>query len=330
MFGNWINVWDLQRVMRNASPGRLWRVLGHAARRGTARTVGAYTETVRHPDQWWDVPAVQRRWNELITGDAELGFRHWVAREYLAPRGGSLVGLSVACGTGHRELLWARTGQFTVLHGYDLTPASIAQANAAAHAAGLDGCLTFRVGDVRTLELAAADRYDVIFGEHALHHLSPLREILADLDRNLKPDGLLVVDEFVGPRRFQWTRAQLAEINRLLQTLPEHLRRRTDGRIKRRVIRPSKLSMIHIDPSEAIESDRILPELEARFTRVTLRPYGGAILHLLLSGIAHHFCGDDPEAADWLQRLCAEEDRLMAEGVVASDFVAGVYRKRVS
>ena len=36
----------------------------------------------------------------------------------------------------------------------------------------------------------------------------------------LEPGGLLFVEDFVGPARFQWTDAQLEAINRLLSRLP--------------------------------------------------------------------------------------------------------------
>jgi hypothetical protein len=54
---------------------------------------------------------------------------------------------------------------------------------------------------------------------------------------------------------------------------------------------------------------------------VELRELGGALLHDGLAGIAQNFDPASPEDAARLEAFFALEDRLMAEGVVGSDFV---------
>jgi hypothetical protein len=84
------------------------------------------------------------------------------------------------------------------------------------------------------------------------------------------------------------------------------------------------------DPSEAIRSDLILPEIESRFDVVDRKVYGGAVLHLALEHIVQNF---DPANADdrcWIRTLAETESLLQQNGVLQSDFVVLDARKRSS
>ena len=82
------------------------------------------------------------------------------------------------------------------------------------------------------------------------------------------------------------------------------------------------------DPSESVESSRIMPLLQDYFEIVDLRPYGGTVLHLLFSDIAANF-RDDSEKTDKLLSLCFQiEDTLLEIGELESDFVFVVCKPR--
>jgi SAM-dependent methyltransferase len=273
------------------------------------------------------VPAVRARWNERVSGDANLDARDYLARRHLAGRR-QLRGLSLACGAGHHERAWARTGCFARLEGCDLSPARIERARALARDEGLGGVLAFEVGDALAIERPPGS-VDVVIAEGSLHHLSPLAVLFERIAGWLPPDGWFFVHDFVGPTRMQWTDRQLEAINGLLAALPERFRRRYDGgSIKRSLVRPSRLAMRLGDPSEAIESSQILPLLRRSFEVVELRELGGSLLHMLLSEIAHNFVGDDPETRRAL-RLCFDaEDLLIASGELGHDFAVAACRRR--
>ncbi len=322
-----MNSHDFRRLARQLRQGRVDKVAallsGGRARRVERRWAGAGAP----PAHWWDVPAVRRRWSRLVSGDPEVEPRRHLARRHLAGRSG-LRALSLACGTGHRELAWARLGGFARIDAWDLSSPRIDHARRRAAAEGLDGVVRFEAGDVFALPVAAG-AYDVVIAESALHHFTPLEDLLRRIEGWLAPDGLFFVDDFVGPTRMQWTDRQLEVVNGLLAVLPESYRvRRGAGPPKSRMIRPSRLSMILSDPSEAVESSRILPLLHEIFDVVELRPYGGAVLHLVLGEIAHHFLADTEPARRFLGLCFEAEDLLMAEGDLASDFVVVACRPR--
>ena len=88
--------------------------------------------------------------------------------------------------------------------------------------------------------------------------------------------------------------------------------------------------MILDDPSEAVESSNILPYLHEIFEIVEIREYGGTLLQLLFSEIAHNFISSEPEIKRWL-KICFEiEDLLLAEKELNSDFIVAVCKKKSS
>jgi hypothetical protein len=81
------------------------------------------------------------------------------------------------------------------------------------------------------------------------------------------------------------------------------------------------------DPSEAVESSRVLRELHARFETLEESPYGGTLLHPVLKDIAHHFNDGSSGSLAILTQMFTFEDELMTSGSIQSDFSYGVYRK---
>jgi len=325
MFGNFVNRHDFAEVLR------LRRVLAKVAHRLSlgrdARVVEVWSARAAIPALWTDLDAVNRRINRMISGDAKTEYWEYVGAKYFGAAS-DLVGLSLGCGAGTREMNWAGLGRFSRIDAYDVSPSQIKAATDAATARGLGGVLNFQVGSV--YDLAIPDgAYDVVFVEHALHHFTPLREVLERIERMLSARGLFVVNEFVGPTRFQWTPRQLEAVNASLALLPETYRRRTGGLgIKTRNTRPSILRMLMSDPSEAVESARIRPLLGEMFDVIETRDYGGTALSLVLSEIAQNFADDDAGSARALQMLFEAEDLLLDSGELTSDFALIVCRAR--
>ena len=170
--------------------------------------------------------------------------------------------------------------------------------------------------------------YDLVIAEGALHHLYPMRSSLARIHGMLKPGGLLLVNDFVGPSRFQWTPRQLQAANALLALIPKDYRRRwSDDRVKTRVDAPGRLRMKLADPSEAAESSLILPLLGKMFNTLELKNKGGALIPLVFHEIAHHYIQPDETAAEILRLCFATEDLLMRSGEIAGDYILGVFQK---
>jgi 2-polyprenyl-3-methyl-5-hydroxy-6-metoxy-1,4-benzoquinol methylase len=326
MLNNLVNRHDAMRVYRKATKGDLRAMADKLRGSAEDRVVRQWSDTVPEPTQWWSIPEVRQRWNRFVSGDADVDFPAFAAERYLAGRSG-LRALSLGCGMGGRELRWADLGVFDQIDAYDIAPSAVEVAALRAREEGLGDAIEFRVGDIMSLELE--HEYDVVLAEHSLHHLAPMPDVVAKIDGLLGTDGLFLVDEFVGARRFQWTTRQLDEAQHVLDQFPERYRQMGSRGVKNAVQRPSRLWMLLTDPSEAIDSARITPTLHDRFDVLEELPYGGAVLHLALADIAQNFLdADDVPAKELLAQAFQVEDDLMASGAVGSDFAAFVCRKR--
>lgn len=277
--------------------------------------------------QWFDVPAVHRRWALKVSGDPDVDFRRYVAGRFLSD-GRCRRALSIGCGFGGRERAWAALDVFDELVGVDMAPAAVAGATQAAREEGFDPRrLRFEEHDLSEGSLTDTE-FDVIIAEHSLHHFTDVAGTVRRIRDALAPGGLFVMDEYVGPSRFQLTARQVEAADGLLRALPQSHRRLRNGRVKRAVRRPSLVAMRFDDPSEAVESARIMPAVHGTFSVVHEAGYGGALLHPLLANIAQHFIDDDPPTLRLLGVLFDAEDALLASGEIEHDFVAGVYRVR--
>ncbi len=292
------------------------------------RVAAAWAHVTAAPKNWWEIPAVRRRWNRLITGEETLTPVQWVCRRWLTEK--EYVAFSPGCGTGYRELQWAATGKFRQIIAIDLSSPRIRFAQNRAQTMGLSNVTQFRVGNIFHQSFPQ-NTFDVIIVEDALHHFAPVKVAIQRLHHWLKPGGWIIVNEFVGPSRFQWSDLQLKLANAALQLLPDPYRRLyRSGRIKKRIYRPGLLRMWLQDPSEAVESHLILPTLHQYFSMETVRGYGGTLLALVLNGIAQHFVDDDPQALHWLSLLFGIEDYFIRQGILPHDYVFAVGRKITS
>jgi SAM-dependent methyltransferase len=210
----------------------------------------------------------------------------------------------------------------------DISEGAIEKATELARAAGYTH-ISYAVGDLNHLTLSPG-RYDVIFGISSVHHVAALENLYEQIARGLKPVGLFFMDEFVGPSQFQFSDAQLRQINEQIRIMPPHLKRSVTKfpAFKPPVVRPTIAEMNAGDPSEAIRSAEIVPLLSRYFDVLEVKGQGGSLLHLLLKDIAGNFNDTNEGSLAYLEGLFTLEDRLIAEGVLQDDFATIVARKK--
>jgi 2-polyprenyl-3-methyl-5-hydroxy-6-metoxy-1,4-benzoquinol methylase len=282
---------------------------------------------INRPRSWLEHPVILRHVHERVTGDASVNGIQWFQRAFLpVPVDAAL---SLGCGLGAFERDAIRMNIADRFSASDVSHGAIETAKREAANAGMMSRISYEVLDLNTDELAHA-AYDVVFGLSCIHHILELDHAFEQIRRSLKPGGLLYVDEYIGPRQFQTEPHVTAIINRELATLPESYRKSLfiDGHIISSYT-PSPISHFEThDPSEAIRSDEIVVKLAKRFDILEYRPYGGAILHMLLSGIAGNFSPEKPEDVALLNRFLILERELEDSGKVQSDFAVIVARPK--
>lgn len=292
---------------------------GHAGRETRTQNLRA---TAKHwsgsrtapRTRWWMHPAILRHVNALVCGSPVEG--PWAGLERhmraLTNGDGFRRGLSVGCGSASKELHLLQEGIVGHFDLFEVSPERAAAGKAAAGRRGVAGRVVFHVRDAFDTELD--DRYDLVYWNNALHHMFDVRQALVWSRERLRPGGWLVMDDYVGATRFQWPDAQLQIASRVRRSLPERLLRdpADPGRLcPKDLTRPSLHSMLAADPSEAADSDGILPALPQVFPGVRIIPTGGVVYNLALKDIIANFGEDD---ADRLRDLLDQDAELAARG----------------
>jgi len=314
---------DLRLLVEKARE-RGGSVLSALLRGRTGRTTATWNRTDAIARQWTAIPVLQERIRRRITGDPHVNVPAYISANYGDPEK-TWRALSLGCGTGRKELAWFAAGGLTQLDAYDIAGKRIEEAKRLAVSAGMENQVRFQRADARYLNFPRGT-YDLIIFDDALHHFTPLKPLLHKIQDWLRPEGLLVVNEYVGPNRFQWTDRQLEIANALREELPARMRAQPDGSKHPPIHRPGTLSMIMYDPSEAAESASILPELHRQFIVQEETLYGGALLHLVFKDLGHLFLQPDEEALDFLRRCIDAEDEAMQRGEIGNDFAFLVAR----
>ena len=270
---------------------------------------------------WLHSPLVQKYGLPLLRVNEKLNpFNEWLSfvKQKYVPNQLS-YGLSLGCGDGTLErhaILLKICGRFDA---YDNSPKSIEIAKALAAREKIDE-ISYRASDINNITLDKG-KYDIVFVGSAMHHFSNLEHVTDEIRNSLKPQGLFVMNEFIGPSQFQWTDKQLRIMNDLLHILPARLRiDKTTGSIKGEIVRASVDYMNQHDPSEAIRSAEIVSVVSRSFRQIERVDFGGTLLHRLLHGIVSNFDPAKSEDIAILKLLIYTEQLLIRENVIPSDF----------
>jgi ubiquinone/menaquinone biosynthesis C-methylase UbiE len=290
----------------------------------SARTASKWNTATSSSD-FWIIPEVRARWNEMATGNPNLDYEDYVVSNYLVGMTG-LKMLSVGCGAGARERKFGNYSNFKLIEGIDMAANLIEEARKSAHDLNLDN-IKYIAGDFYRQEFEK-ESYDIVLFNSSLHHFDQLQKLLPEkIVPLLKKGGLLVIFEYVGPNRLQWTTSQLKAVNQLMADLPSSYKTRfRSNSVKHKVYRPGILRMKMVDPSEAIDSEAMLPAIHKHFDTIEEKKIGWDITHLLFKDIAHNFLDGGSETQKMLSYIFDKEDEYLTV-TGRSDAVFGIYQK---
>lgn len=224
--------------------------------------------------------------------------------------------VSVGSGTAYGERDLVAKGLVDHFDLYEVSADRIAQSRALAAEAGMSDNFDEHLADA--LEEDIVERFDLVLWLAALHHMFDVDRAMEWSVRALKPGGVLLVSEYVGPPRLQWhaietrtARRFLADNRELVGIAPGRVRRGTPFRRFKQFLR---------DPSEAPQSD-LIPAAYEKHTGEKLTILGGSVIHLC-GGFITGLEQQDPTIHD---RMIALDRQLRDQGHYHFGF--GLWRK---
>jgi SAM-dependent methyltransferase len=281
-------------------------------------------------DAFWMNPRRVRAYlNRLATGSAHCDWLTWFKAHWFppAPDGATRRCLVLGCGDGWLERALVADRPDLRVDACDIAPGAVARARETARALGIDA-LDYSVLDLDREDLPAG-RYDLVVAHSVLHHVAELEHAFDQIEASLRPGGLMVVHEFVGPCHLQYTDAALEVIDALMAALPERYRRSSStGEVLRSKPRPDLGYLLRVDPSEGVRADELDGFVRSRFDLRYEADLCGTVLQHLLWQIAHNFRDGDGFDETVLGVLCAVEESLVAGGALDSDYRLYVVTRR--
>jgi SAM-dependent methyltransferase len=179
---------------------------------------------------WTDLAAVQRRLNCKVSGDGAEDWLSYSLRQHFSGRLPLTRCYSLGCGCGAVERRLAKLGAFVRCEASDISEGALIEARRAAMSEGIDN-ITYEVLDANALVLPA-QTYDAIWAHASVHHLSQLEHVFSVVGSALKPEGLFILLEYIGPSRFQFPARQREIIQACHDLLPPHFRRLVPASVK--------------------------------------------------------------------------------------------------
>jgi 2-polyprenyl-3-methyl-5-hydroxy-6-metoxy-1,4-benzoquinol methylase len=275
--------------------------------------------------QWVRVPGVLENMNRRATGDPATDWINHSAG-LLTSFAKPIKALSVGCGFGVIERALRRHDFCQLIHGVDVAENAIESARKTAQTEGLDG-LSYEVADLNTAKFPS-ETYDVVYAHASLHHIFQLEHILDEIKQTLKPGGLFIAYEYIGPSQMQFPRRDLELADVFLNAIPERYRKFQKRRgIKKEAFRASLDTMNSSDPSEGIRASEIVPLIASRFEIRHFRYVGGTLLLLVFNEIAGNFVESDLEILPLVDALITLDNFLIDNKVLPSYHVYMVCEK---
>lgn len=302
-------------------------ILSKATFNSVKRTKSSFNESNIVAANWWMIPGIRSRWNQLITGSPDISYEEFISKG-IFKNSEALKMVSIGSGVCSHELKIAELNPHWDIICIDFSDNLLDEARKTAREKKLQN-INFVAENIYKYQLTD-DYYDIVFFNSSLHHFNHIESFIADkVVRKLKGNGMLIMHEYVGPNRMQYNKNQLIAINDCLKLLDKKYRIMYKSRLKKnRYYGSGLIRMIVSDPTECVDSESILPTIYKHFNVILEKQLGGNILMSVLKDIAHHFVNADNENSKYLNRVIKFEDEYLENN--SSDFIFGVYQKKAA
>lgn len=249
-----------------------------------------------------------------------------VGREFLTPPPERMLALGSGMAFTEEHLL--RNNYARHITAYEMSATAVERARLRFAEAGLADRIEMRAADVLADDVPSG-AFDAVFVQAAIHHFSRIDEMFALMHRVLRPGGLLVFDEYVGPDLHVWHPEVVALLDEMNACLARQYQWDSNGGFTRHEgPRPSREWMLQHDPSEGVHASQILPLTYRWFDVIDRADYGGTLLRPFFSGLLRNFNWSDPKDQTVARLVVLIEQLLTRYSIVPHYHTSIVGRKR--
>lgn len=249
-----------------------------------------------------------------LTGAIDKNPLEIIARQFMNPPSNRV--LAIGSGMAFCEEWLVSCGFAQHIVAYEQSSVAVEAARSRIETAGLSDKIEIRCSDVMKDNLTSGT-FDAVFVQAAIHHFYKIEEMFELIHRLLRPDGLLLYDEYIGPDHHQYEPEVMAIINKINDCLSEDLRWDVINHKTRDSVRPAtQEQMLQMDPSEGVHSSCILPLTYKYFDVIYRGDYGGTLMRPFWVGILPNFDFKDKKDSTIARLIILIEDLLTQHGVI--------------
>lgn len=261
---------------------------------------------------WSAIPQVQRAMRTELDFAVET-------KKLLQGRSG-IKALTLACGDMTGEYALFQKLGVSEIDAYDVAKGKRKEFFDKVYDGGIK--VDYKIADVNKVDLPVG-RYDLVYLQHSYHHIEQVDRLAGQVRQALAPNGLFLLNDYIGPNFLQRSSAQRAITRRIWRILPERLRVNPQGKVLKDIHIPPKTSL---SPCEAINAEKILPALYRNFNFEHMSVFGG-LLFPLFNGFAKNYQKED----DLFIRSMWEMDKILTEyGAVEPNFIRAIMRPKIN
>ena len=230
---------------------------------------------------WLGIAYFWRKIEKRLTANHQITLTSLFHQRYTPEELKELKGLALVCGdmASERDYFEGLPNiAFATVDGYDLSPESIKRF------ATDKFKFTPHVMDVNDIVLPP-EQYDLIVSNAGIHHVSNLGGVFYQSHKGIRPRGMFVLNEWIGPPYLQIPlRNHIVASLLLFLLFPLRNTRRThDGRVKGVWLQYGPKTF---DPSEACNADELMPQLLKYFKVLRIVKCGG-LAYPVFEGLGH-------------------------------------------
>lgn len=266
--------------------------------------------------RWWEFPTIYEHYNHLICGKYVDGFNKGLIIR-LKELGLTFEhGVSVGFGNGQKEFELIKEGIVKKFTLFELSDIRIEMAREQARKLGFEDKVNFVNGDC--FNYVFTEKVDFVHWDNSLHHMFNVDDAVKWSYQILEHEGIFYMNDYVGPTRFQWSDDVLKLCTRIRNVLPDiYLKDPHDPTklIDRTVSPPDAKKIEETDPSEAVDSSRILETVKKYFPNAEVTLTGGTVYHAGLNDILSNIDESDMKDKAILDLLLIIDEFATKSGI---------------
>lgn len=267
-------------------------------------------------NKWWHSGQIIKHMNWLICGEELEGWNVGAVKQLSKVKNKFSCAISIGCGEASKEMSFLEQGIVEKFICFELSEKRIEKAVRAAKEKGLENRIEVIYGNFFESEYAKR-RYDLVFWDNSIHHMPDVYEAVQKSMEILEEDGIFFCNDYIGESRFQWSDEKLKVVNDVRKCLPREVFKTSSKEYRQEVNRPSIEAMMKMDPSEAADSENVLPAVRDVFANPYIKMTGGVMYLIGLDGIIENI----PDYSPLMNYMIEIDDLAIKNGLSMYAFI---------